>query len=163
MSSLLDMGHAYGTIEETKEVIQTAKKGHLLNTFKQFYICDLSRRKLQMNDTHTDTHNPIFDLVINNLNTSAQHSHPLIFHHLPPFHTHTHTLITYIQTLPLHPLTFHTKPNTPPSSPDNLRKTTVPQCRTHRTRRTCICTDKKIRHIASFVSNITIFTNSLYC
>jgi hypothetical protein len=50
---VLDTGHAYDTIEETMEVIQTAKKGHLLNTLERFYIYDLSGRKLQMNDTHT--------------------------------------------------------------------------------------------------------------
>jgi hypothetical protein len=63
---ILDTGHAYGTIEETMDIIQTTKKGHILNTLEQFYIYKLSEKKLQMNDTYTDTHNPIFDLIINN-------------------------------------------------------------------------------------------------
>jgi hypothetical protein len=63
---LLDTGHAYSTFEETMDIIQTTKKGYLLNTLEQFYIYDLSKKKLQMNATYTDTHNPIFDLKINN-------------------------------------------------------------------------------------------------
>jgi hypothetical protein len=47
------------------DIIQT-KKGHLLNTLEQFYKYDLSKKKLQMNDTYTGTHSPIFDLIINN-------------------------------------------------------------------------------------------------
>jgi hypothetical protein len=35
---ILDTGHACGTIEETMEVIQTAKKGHLLNILERLYI-----------------------------------------------------------------------------------------------------------------------------
>jgi hypothetical protein len=61
---ILDMGHAYGTTEETMEIIQTTKKDHLLNTLERYYIYDLSKMKLQMNDAYTDTHNPIFDLII---------------------------------------------------------------------------------------------------
>jgi hypothetical protein len=48
---ILDTGHAYGTIEETMDIIQTTKKGHLLNTLERFYEYDLSKKKLKMNDT----------------------------------------------------------------------------------------------------------------
>jgi hypothetical protein len=41
-------------------------KGHLLNTLERLYIYELSKKKLQMNNSYTDTHNPIFDLIINN-------------------------------------------------------------------------------------------------
>jgi hypothetical protein len=62
------MGHAYVTTEETMDIMQTTtkKKGNLLNTLERFYIYDLSKQKLQINRTYTDTHNPIFDLIINN-------------------------------------------------------------------------------------------------
>jgi hypothetical protein len=65
---ILATGHAYGTIEETMEIMQVTKEGHLLNTLELFHIYDLSKRKLQMNDTYADAHNPIFDLTINNPN-----------------------------------------------------------------------------------------------
>jgi hypothetical protein len=63
---ILDTGHAYGKIEETMDVIHVTGKGRLLNTLERFYIYDLSKNKLQMNDTYTDTYNPIFDLSIKN-------------------------------------------------------------------------------------------------
>jgi hypothetical protein len=53
-------------MEETVDIIHMAEKGHLLNTLERFYIYDLSKKKLQMKDTYTDTYNPIFDLLINN-------------------------------------------------------------------------------------------------
>jgi hypothetical protein len=52
-----DTGHAYYKMEETMDVIHIIRKGHVLNTLERFYIYDLSKKKLQMNDTH----NPIFD------------------------------------------------------------------------------------------------------
>jgi hypothetical protein len=63
---ILDTGHSYGTMEETMDIIKTTNKEHLHNTLERFYIYYLSKNKLQMNDTYTDTHNPIFDLIINN-------------------------------------------------------------------------------------------------
>jgi hypothetical protein len=50
------------------DVIHITGKGHLLNTLERFYIrvYDLSKKKLQMNDTYTDAYNPIFDLLIKN-------------------------------------------------------------------------------------------------
>jgi hypothetical protein len=35
---ILETGHTYGTIEETMEIMQLNKKGHLLNTLEHFYI-----------------------------------------------------------------------------------------------------------------------------
>jgi hypothetical protein len=57
---ILDTGHTYGKMEETMDVIHTTRKGHLLNTLERFYIYDLSKKKLQMNDTY----NPNMDLLI---------------------------------------------------------------------------------------------------
>jgi hypothetical protein len=47
------------------EVLHLNKKGQLMNTWERFHIYKLSKDRLQLNDTHTDTHNPIFKLVNN--------------------------------------------------------------------------------------------------
>jgi hypothetical protein len=57
---MLNTGRAYNTIEKTVEVLQMKKKGQLLITLESFHIYDLSRQKLQLNDTFIDIHNPIF-------------------------------------------------------------------------------------------------------
>jgi hypothetical protein len=59
---ILDIGHAHNTIEETLEVLHIQKKGRLLNTLEHFHMYNLSKQKLQMNETFTDTHNPTFNL-----------------------------------------------------------------------------------------------------
>jgi hypothetical protein len=48
------------------EVLRIEKKGPKLNTLKRVYIYDLTKKGLQMNDTFTDTHNPVFDILIKN-------------------------------------------------------------------------------------------------
>jgi hypothetical protein len=47
------------------EILHIEKKGHLLNTLERFHIYSVSKQKLQMNDTFSDIHNPIFGLIIN--------------------------------------------------------------------------------------------------
>jgi hypothetical protein len=37
-------------MEETVEILQINKKGHLLNTLEHFHIYNLTNKKLQMND-----------------------------------------------------------------------------------------------------------------
>jgi hypothetical protein len=63
---ILDKGHGYGKMEETVDVIHITREGHLLNTLDRFHMYDLSKEKLQMNDTYADTFNPIFDQLLNN-------------------------------------------------------------------------------------------------
>jgi hypothetical protein len=46
------------------EILHVEKKGPKLNTIEGFYVYDLTKKGLQMNDTLTDTHNPIFDIRI---------------------------------------------------------------------------------------------------
>jgi hypothetical protein len=60
---ILNTGHAYGTINDTMNIIKTAKKGRDLNTLDRYHIYKLSREKLHMNDTYIDTYNPIFELL----------------------------------------------------------------------------------------------------
>jgi hypothetical protein len=44
------------------DIFHIERKGPLLNTLEQFHIHNLSTKKLKMNNT--DTHNPIFDLIV---------------------------------------------------------------------------------------------------
>jgi hypothetical protein len=60
---ILDTGHAYGTIEDTLSILYHEKKGPLMNALEQFHIYRLSKDNLHVNDTHTDTYNPIFNLT----------------------------------------------------------------------------------------------------
>jgi hypothetical protein len=60
---ILETGHTYNTIDQSMKLLHIEKKGPKLNTLGRFYICDLTKKSLQMNDTFTDTHNPIFDTL----------------------------------------------------------------------------------------------------
>jgi hypothetical protein len=60
---VLDTGHAYGTIEDTLSILHVEKKGPLMNTLEQFHIYRLNKDNLHLNDTYTDTYNPIFNLI----------------------------------------------------------------------------------------------------
>jgi hypothetical protein len=75
----------YGTIEKTMEILQIKKKGHLLNALERFHIYNLSNKKLQMKDTFTYLHKPIFDLLINNPQYNIIQKTP------PPSHSSTLT------------------------------------------------------------------------
>jgi hypothetical protein len=61
---MLETGHTCSTIDQTMEIRHMEKKGPKLNTLERFYIYDLTKKGLQMNDIFTDTHNPIFDILI---------------------------------------------------------------------------------------------------
>jgi hypothetical protein len=73
---ILNTGHAYGTMTDTMEIITTGKKGKHLNTLERYYIYKANKEDIQMNDTHRETYNPIFQ-VIHKLSTEQQHSPPL--------------------------------------------------------------------------------------
>jgi hypothetical protein len=60
---ILNTGHAYGTMTDTMDVITTGRKGKHLNTLERYHIYKTSRENLHMNDTHIDTHNPIFEAL----------------------------------------------------------------------------------------------------
>jgi hypothetical protein len=61
---ILDTGHSYNTIDQTMEILHIEKKGHKLNTLERFEIYTLTKKSMQLNDTHTVTNNPIFDILI---------------------------------------------------------------------------------------------------
>jgi hypothetical protein len=67
----LSLGHAYGPITDTMEIITTGKKGKHLNTLERYYIYKTNKENILMNDTHTETYNPIFQ-AIHELNTVQQ-------------------------------------------------------------------------------------------
>jgi hypothetical protein len=73
----------YGTTENTTEISQIKKKGHLLNTLERSHIYKLSSNKLQTNDIFVDLHNPIFNLSINNPHYNIHSQKPLP-HPSPP-------------------------------------------------------------------------------
>jgi hypothetical protein len=58
---ILETGHTYGTIEDN--ILRCEKKGPLMKALEQFHIYRLTKDRLQLNDTYTDTYNPIFDLI----------------------------------------------------------------------------------------------------
>jgi hypothetical protein len=58
---ILNTEHAYGTIEDTMEIITIGRKGKYLNSLEKYHIYKVSRENLHMNDTSIDAHNPIFE------------------------------------------------------------------------------------------------------
>jgi hypothetical protein len=54
-------------MEDTMEVLHLNRKGQLMNTWERFHIYKLTKDGLQLNDTHADTHNPIFKLINNHV------------------------------------------------------------------------------------------------
>jgi hypothetical protein len=60
---IFETGHAYGIIENTLNILHCEKNGPLMNSLEQFHIHRLTKDRLQLNDTYTDTYNPIFDLI----------------------------------------------------------------------------------------------------
>jgi hypothetical protein len=61
---ILNIEHTYNTIDQTMKILNIKKKGHKLNTLERFEIYNLTTKAVQLNDTHTVTHNPIFDVLI---------------------------------------------------------------------------------------------------
>jgi hypothetical protein len=73
------------------KILHTEKKGPKLNTSERFHIYDVTKKGLQMNDTFTDIHNPIFDILIKT-HTQTTTTHSTI---PPPTHTNeTHSIYT---------------------------------------------------------------------
>jgi hypothetical protein len=60
---ILSMGHTYGTITYTVDVIKMGRKGRHLNTLERYHIYKISRNNLHMNDTYIERHSPIYQTV----------------------------------------------------------------------------------------------------
>jgi hypothetical protein len=52
---ILSMGHTYGTITDTMDVIRTGRKGRHLNILEMYHIYKISRNNLHMNDMSKHT------------------------------------------------------------------------------------------------------------
>jgi hypothetical protein len=70
VNHILNTGHTSGTITDTMEII-TGKKDKHLNTLEVYYMYKTNKENIQMNDTYTETYNPIFQ-AIHELNTVQQ-------------------------------------------------------------------------------------------
>jgi hypothetical protein len=58
--------------------VNKERKGPKLNALERFYICDLTKKGLQLNDACTDMYNSIFDVLVQtNSHTTL---HPTITH-----------------------------------------------------------------------------------
>jgi hypothetical protein len=79
-NNILNTGHAYGTMQDTMEIITLGKKGKYVNALGRYHIYKVSRDNLSMNDTHIDTYNPIFETLYR-IYTKQQNSHSP---HSPP-------------------------------------------------------------------------------
>jgi hypothetical protein len=60
---ILNIGHTYGTMADTMEIIRIGRKGKYFNTWEKYHIYEVSRDNLHMNDTHIDPHYPIFEAL----------------------------------------------------------------------------------------------------
>jgi hypothetical protein len=60
----LDTGHTFNTIDQTMKVLHVEKKEDKPNSLERFEIYNLTKKSVQLNDTHTLTHNPIFCILI---------------------------------------------------------------------------------------------------
>jgi hypothetical protein len=60
---ILETGHAYNTLENTLNILQFEKKSQKMNSLEQYYIYKLTKENLQLNDTHTNKYNPIFQVI----------------------------------------------------------------------------------------------------
>jgi hypothetical protein len=56
--------HDYGKIGNTMMVFDTIGKGPHVNSMENFYIQKIANQNLQPNDTLTEPHNPIFEVLL---------------------------------------------------------------------------------------------------
>jgi hypothetical protein len=80
LNHILNKGHTSGTMQDTMEIITLIRKGKYLNTLEKYHIYKASKDNLNMNDTHIDTHNPIFE-TLHEIYTRQQYTH---LPHSPP-------------------------------------------------------------------------------
>jgi hypothetical protein len=66
------------------EIIKTGRKGRYLNTFERYYIYEIGKDNLHMNDTNIDIHNPIFKA----LHRFTQNNSTYLPNILPLYHPH---------------------------------------------------------------------------
>jgi hypothetical protein len=62
-TTILRSQQCFSVVENTLNILHREKKGPIMTTLGRFHIHKLTKDKLQLNDTYTDTYNPIFDLI----------------------------------------------------------------------------------------------------
>jgi hypothetical protein len=50
-------------MEKIMKPLHIGKRGPLLGTYKKFHIYEITRQKVQLNDSYTDVHNPIYNVI----------------------------------------------------------------------------------------------------
>jgi hypothetical protein len=60
---ILNTGHAYGGTEDAMKILHKIEKGAHMNTLEKFYIYEISKQGIQINDTCTDIINPVFEIL----------------------------------------------------------------------------------------------------
>jgi hypothetical protein len=51
-------------MDKSMKILHIGKKGPKLNTLERHHIYKIAKRGLQMNNTFTNMHNPLFDALI---------------------------------------------------------------------------------------------------
>jgi hypothetical protein len=75
-------------MDQIMKILHIEKKGPKLNTLERFHIYDMTKRGLQVNDTFTDMHNPIFDILIKtHTQITPSHQHPTPIDHTQYIYT----------------------------------------------------------------------------
>jgi hypothetical protein len=60
---ILETQHTYSTIEHTMDILHFQNKGMIMNTLERYHIYQLTKKGTQLNDTYTETYNPIFNIL----------------------------------------------------------------------------------------------------
>jgi hypothetical protein len=61
---IINTGHEYRNIENTLNILNVQKKGKFLNTLEKFDIYKKQKTDNLLNESCTDTYNPIFELIL---------------------------------------------------------------------------------------------------
>jgi hypothetical protein len=56
--------HSHGTIQETMDIVKTARKGKYLDALKKHYTFCLNQQNILLNDAHATTYNPMFNTLV---------------------------------------------------------------------------------------------------
>jgi hypothetical protein len=108
---VIETGHEYGNMEETMKILHIEKKSRILNTYQRFHTY-ISKQNIQLNDTFTETYNPIYNTILTNFPSKKTtptwpSTHPyhcplsiLPLFHLPNFQT-TQIYLSAVRTVEL--------------------------------------------------------------
>jgi hypothetical protein len=61
---VVETGHQYGNMEETMKILHIEKKSQILNTYEMFYVYNIRKQNIQLNDTFAETHKRIYDTIL---------------------------------------------------------------------------------------------------